>query len=91
MVENTADEFHGLSGFFNISIIQNKTGYPGRVVAPGFCLRYKLFGKCHQQFAPIHPRIVHQAVKGIVINIFKKVFASDLHPANTFTPEPENQ
>jgi len=50
-----------------------------------------LFGKAHQQFTPIHPWIVHQAVKGIVVNLFKKVSASDLHPANTFTAESEDQ
>jgi hypothetical protein len=49
----------------------------------------KLFSKTHQQFSPVHQRVVHQTVKGIVINLFKKVFAPVLHPANTFIPKPK--
>src|SRR5660397_234118 len=40
----------------------------------------KLFGKAHQQFAPVHPRIVHQPIKGVVVNLFKKVLTAILHP-----------
>ncbi len=48
-------------------------------------------GKFHQQFTPVHPLIVHQAIKVIVVNPFKKILARILHSANTFIPKPKDQ